>query len=42
MWMDRDGREIPQEKLLKQDIIEKIIYEAIFRKMEKYKREPRI
>ena len=42
MWMDRDDREIPQEKLQKQDIIEKIIYEAIFRKMEKYKREPRI
>ena len=42
MWMDSDEREIPPDKLERQGIIEKIIYEAIFRKMEKYKREPRI
>jgi len=35
-WMEDTEKEIPAEKLEKQKIIETIIYEAIFRKMEKH------
>ncbi len=35
-WMIDEEREIPTETRKKQSIIEKIVYEAIFRKMEKH------
>lgn len=35
-FMEDQGRKIPSEKYLKQRIIEKIIYEAIFRKIERH------